>query len=547
MKTGLATAVRAPALIWTAALAWSLFWPSITHAQAPAVQAPIEVRFDVARYIAEGNTLLPQDEVARLLQPFVGRQRDFGDVQRALETLENAYRSRGYSAVQVYLPEQNLDRGEVRLRVIEARIRRLDIEGNRFFSADNVRSSLPSLSVGASPNSSAIANNLAIANENAAKQTSVTLRAGEKEGVVDARVEVSDEIPRKTFVTFDNTGSAATGYYRLGIGYQNANLNDRDSAMTLQFITSPDRVRDVRIYSAGYHVPLYAHGGSMDFVAGYSDVNAGTTATTSGPLSFTGRGGVLGARFNQHLDRIAGYDHKLVWALDHRMYRNTCALGAFGPAGCGTAGATFSLSPVSLTYSGTFTAAAAQTTLYLTGATNVGGGSHGGTDALGRARFAAKARYSVMRLGASHSRSLEGDWQLRARVDTQYTNDVLAGPEQFGIGGAGSVRGFLERELADDRGHTASMEFYTPELAPRLGWKNWNLRLLAFYDVGRTARVDALPGERVHNGIASAGMGVRLSRLKNFNLRLDLANIRHPGGTRERGHWRFNFASVYSF
>jgi hemolysin activation/secretion protein len=438
-------------------------------AQAPAVQAPIEVRFDISRYIAEGNTLLPQDEIERLLQPFVGRQRDFGDVQRALEALENAYRSRGYSAVQVYLPEQELAKGEIRLRVIEARIRRLEIQGNKFFSDANVRSSLPSLSVGQSPNWSAVANNLGIVNENAAKRTSVTLRAGDKEGEVDALVEVSDDNPKKTFVTFDNTGSASTGYYRLGIGYQNANLNDRDSALTLQFITSPDHLKQVGIYSIGYHVPLYKLGGSMDFVAGYSDVNAGTTQTTSGPLSFSGRGGVLGARFNQHLERIAGYDHKLVWALDHRMYRNTCALGAFGPAGCGTAGATFSLSPVSLTYGGSFTAAASQTSLYLTGTTNLGGGSHGDTGALGRARFEAKARYNVLRLGASHSRTLAGDWQLRARFDLQHTNEVLVGPEQFGIGGANSVRGFQERERADDRGHSASLELYTPELSPHLG------------------------------------------------------------------------------
>lgn len=521
--------------------------PGIALAQAPAVQAPIEVRFDISRYVAEGNTLLPADEIERLVQPFVGRQRDFGDVQRALEALENAYRRRGYSAVQVYLPEQELSKGEITLRVIEARVRGLDIQGNKFFSNANVRASLPSLSIGTSPNAGAIANNLGIVNENPAKQTTVTLRAGDKEGEVDALVEVGDEKPTKTFVTFDNSGSSATGYYRLGIGYQNANLNDRDSQLTLQFITSPDHISKVGIYSIGYHVPLYRLGGSMDFVAGYSDVNAGTTDTTSGPLSFSGRGGVLGARFNQHLERIPGYDHKLVWALDQRNYRNTCALGAFGPAGCGTAGATFSLTPVSLTYSGTFTAAAAQTSIYLTGSSNVGGGSHGNTAALGGARFAAKAPYNVLRLGASHVRALEGDWQLRARFDAQHTNEVLVGPEQFGIGGANSVRGFQERERADDRGHAASVELYTPELSPRLGWKDWNLRLLAFYDIGRTSRVNPQPGEQVHNGIASAGIGMRLSQQKSFNLRFDLANIRDPGGTRERNHWRFNFASVLSF
>jgi len=67
-----------PALFGAAALVASLLLPCVAHSQALAVPAPIEVRFDIARYVAEGNTLLPPDEIERLLQPFVGRQRDFG-------------------------------------------------------------------------------------------------------------------------------------------------------------------------------------------------------------------------------------------------------------------------------------------------------------------------------------------------------------------------------------------------------------------------------------------------------------------------------------
>jgi hemolysin activation/secretion protein len=153
----------------------------------------------------------------------------------------------------------------------------------------------------------------------------------------------------------------------------------------------------------------------------------------------------------------------------------------------------------------------------------------------------------VYRFGTSYARALAGDWQVRARLDAQYANEPLVPPEQFGIGGATSVRGFLERERADDRGHSGSLELYTPELATRLGWNNWNLRLLAFYDFGRTSRVEPQPGDEVHNGIASAGIGVRVNRQKNFALRFDLAQIVDPGGTRERNHHRFNLGAVWSF
>ncbi len=519
------------------------------YAQSPSLaETPVEFRFDIARYVVEGNTLLPTAEVSRIVSAFAGTGRDFGDVQRALEALQDAYRLRGYSAVQVQVPEQVLDRGEVLLRVVEARISRLEVRGNKFFDETNIRRSLPALTEGSTPNANAVAKNLALANENPAKQTNVTLRAGATEGEVEARVDVTEENPRKWFLTLDNSGTPATGYHRVGLGFQNANVFGRDHAITLQAVTSVEESSQVGIYSLGYHVPFYAQGSSLDIVAGYSDVDSGSTQTPAGALTFSGRGGVLGARYNWHLDRLAGnYDHKLTFGLDHRMYRNTCALGTFGAAGCGAAAATFSLTPVSFTYSGTLIQPASRLSLYAGASTNLGAGSRGTSEALARARSSASAHYLIIRAGLEWAAALAADWQLRARFNFQHAGEVLVGPEQFGIGGANSVRGFLEREHADDRGHSGALELYSPELAPKLGRNDWNLRLLAFYDFGRVSRVNPLPGEDGHQGIASAGLGMRLALQKIFALRFDLARIVDAGGSRERNHTRFAFAGVWSF
>lgn len=517
------------------------------HAQAPIVRTPLEPRFDIARYRVEGNTLLPAPEIERIVAPFAGQGRDFGDVQRALEALEAAYRKRGYSAVQVFLPEQAPVKGEVVLRVVEARLRNVQVRGNKFYSEAHVRASLPSLVPGESPNANQVAKNLRLVNENPARQTNVVLRSGSAEGELDAVVEVADENPRKWFVTLDNSGSGAMRHERVGIGYQNANVGGSDDAMTLQYLTSVAKPGHVGIYSFGYRRPLYARSASLDLVAGYSGADAGTTQIPPGPLQFSGRGGVLGARYNWQLEHIAGYDHRLSVALDHRMYRNSCRAGDPGVAACGTAAATFSITPLSLGYGGSWIREKAQFGIHASAALNLGGGSRGDTAALGRARFGADSGYAVYRLGAGYARALAGDWQVRARLDAQYANEPLVAPEQFGMGGASSVRGFLERERTGERGQSGSLELYTPELAPALGWANWNLRLLAFYDFGRTSRVAPQPGDEAHNGIASAGIGLRLNQQKNFALRFDLAQIVDPGGTRQRNHHRFNLGALWSF
>ena len=522
-------------------------------AQAPAivppeaVQTPVELRFDIARYRVEGNTLLPAEELERAVSAHAGKGRDFGDVQRALEALQEAYRQRGYSAVQVYLPEQELARGEVLLRVVEARVTKLDVRGNKFYDEANIRRSLPALAEGSTPNSNVVAKNLKLANENPGKQTNVTLRAGAKEGEVEARVDVVDENPSKWFLTLDNTGTPQTGYHRFGVGYQHANIGNADHALTLQYITSIEKPSQVGIYSVGYHLPLYGYGASVDLVAGYSDVNAGTTSTPSGPLSFSGSGYVVGGRYNWHLDHHAGYDHKVIFGLDYRYYDNACSVGAFGSAGCGAAAATYSVLPLSATYSGTWTLPSGRAGFYGTAATNLGGFSKGGTSDLQQARANADVHYWVTRAGFDAAQALEGDWQVRGRLDMQYADEVLVPAEQFGIGGQASVRGFLEREVASDKGHSGTLELYTPELAPMIGLKDWNARLLAFYDFGRITRVNPLPGEQLREGIASAGLGLRLALQKTFSLRFDVANILQQGGTRQEGHWRFTFGSILSF
>jgi hemolysin activation/secretion protein len=518
------------------------------QAQTPgAVQTPLELRFDIARYRVEGNTLLPAEEVERAVSGYAGKGRDFGDVQKALEALQEAYRERGYSAVQVYLPEQELARGEVLLRVVEGRISKLAISGNKFNDEANIRNSLPALAEGSVPNGNQIAKNLRLANENPGKQTNVTLRAGAKEGEVEAAVDVVDEKPSKWFLTLDNTGTPQTGYDRFGIGYQHSNIGNLDHAMTAMFITSVEKPSEVGIYSVGYHLPLYGYGSSVDLVAGYSDVNAGTTATPTGPLAFSGRGYIAGGRYNWHLDHHAGYDHKLIFGLDYRYYDNACSVGAFGSAGCGAAAATYSVLPLSATYAGTWTLPEARAGFYGTVAANLGGFSKGNTSDLQQARANADVHYWVARGGFDAAQSLAGDWQMRARLDAQYADEVLVPAEQFGIGGQNSVRGFLEREVSSDKGHSATLEVYTPELAPMIGLKDWNARVLAFYDLGRIYRVNPLPGEQLREGIASAGLGLRMALQKTFSLRLDVAQILQQGGTRQEGHWRFTFGSILSF
>jgi hemolysin activation/secretion protein len=518
--------------------------PTLLLASALAfAQAPLQ-RFDIDHFRIEGNTLIEPDKIDAALRPFAGKQRDYGDVRRAVDALRQLYRAEGYSAVWIAVPEQDLDRGEVRLQVAEARVGSVTVAGNRHFDESNIRASLPALNEGTAPKVRDISANSQLANENPAKQVDIVLRAGREDGVVDAVVDVIDERPLKAFLTLDNTGNRQTGNFRLGAGVQHANLLNRDHVGTFSYVTSPGKEDQVSLYSASYRLPLYSLGDSMDFIAAYSDVSAGTVQTTAGPLAFSGEGRVYGVRYNQLLQRRGEYSHRIIYGLDYRAYRNECALGAFGAAGCGPAAVDVTVRPISVSYGGNWAKPGRVSDFHVALSHNIPGAANGHEGDFNAAHPSpiggngAPARYKILRFGASLVNAFESSWQLRAAFNAQYSPDTLVTGEQLGIAGATAVRGFLEREITRDVGMVGNFELYTPNLPGRLVPGDGNLRALAFYDVAR-AENNPLAGEdRLQSSIASIGAGLRWNLQRNFDLRFDLARVVDEGGGKKAGDLR---------
>jgi hemolysin activation/secretion protein len=519
-------------------------------------------RFEIRRYVFEGASLIPSEHLAARTRPFTGPGRTFGDVQRALEAVERAYAEAGYSAVQVVLPEQELARGEIRFHIVEARIGRVIVEGNKFFDEANIRASVPALAPGRSPNVNEIARSLRLANENPSKQESVLLRSGQAEATIDAVVRVVDEKPTKYSVTLDNTGNQQTGRLRTGLGYQNANTSGRDDVLTLQYVTAPytghrspdgeiDRLGfpsgNVTILGAGYRVPLYELGDSLDFSVGHSNVNSGTVA---GLFNITGRGTLLGSRYTRNLDKIGDYEQRLALSLDYRSYENKGVRLASGEPIQLIPDVV--VHPISLLYSGLYRRPDHETGFIFGLSKNFAGGNDGtGADlcasrdnGLGQC---ARGDYLIWRWGFNHNRALAGDWQMRLAMNGQITSDMLVSGEQFGLGGADSVRGFLEREIANDSGYRGSLEIYTPDFGARSAISGARSRALAFLDWGYVHRNHPGPAEIRQQHVAAVGAGLRFSRGASLAFRVDWGLVADEGGLQRRGDSRVHASISYVF
>jgi hemolysin activation/secretion protein len=522
--------------------------------------------FDIVRFQVEGNTLLPDATVQAAVAPLTGAKRVYGDVQKALEALEGAYRKAGYSTVQVYVPEQELTSGVVRLQVTEGVIGKVIISGNKYFDDANVRASLPELKEGKAPNLRKISESIQLANESPAKQLAVTLGVSEEEGKVDAKVGVSEEKPQRFFVTADSTGTEATGVSRIGVAYQNANLFNRDQTMTLAYTGSADSPAGVKvdIFSIGYRLPFYGIGDSMDFIYGKSGINTPSSSPTlGGALGLVGKGDVFGLRWNHYFARRGEYSSKLVAGLDYKYIDSSCTNnGAPVPIDPPTPPISscvpYTTRPLSLTYNGQRIGAGSMLEYNIGIAHNLAFGSEytnldGTTDNysyLTSGNRSTRDDFNIVRFGGSYLKAFPTDSQLRVVANTQYVGDPLVAAEQIGLAGATAVRGFNERAVSADSGYYFNTELYSPELSKMTGAKG-SLRVLAFYDFARGYNHNVPAGSTVPAkvGIASIGAGVRYVFSKDFNVRFDLATVvdAGPPGTKEKGDWRGHFNMMIAF
>jgi hemolysin activation/secretion protein len=453
-----------------------------------------------------------------------------------VEALQQAYRRHGYGVVLVQLPEQELAQGLVRVKVIEPRVGRVAVEGNQVFSTANIRASLPALKEGATPNIRDVSASLKVANTNPAKQITLALQAAEQPEQVDAVVRVAEDKPWRIGLAANNTGNADIGRTRLSTLYQHANLWGLDHVASLQYITSAEKPSKLSVFGAGYHVPLYALGDSLDFFASHSDVNSGTLTAGVLPLQVSGKGTVLGARYNHHLPQWGDLSSTLIYGIDWRTYKNDIDLSGL------QLGGEVTVHPLSLGYAGQWALPAAVLGLQLTGLQNIPGGSNGRSEDFARQRAGASASYRILRYGAGYSRRLADDWQLRLQFNGQATRSALVSGEQFGAGGASSVRGFQEREVAGDKGQFASVEIQTPNWCPAMAAVVVQCRALAFVDAASVSRNKALPGEEQRTSISSAGLGLRFAMDRRASLQVDYAHVLDGGGLRAAGDSRVHVA-----
>ncbi len=495
----------------------------------PAEQATLTL--DITRFAIEGDNPLPERETEAVLRPHLGEHHDLATIEAAASALEQAIRARGHSFHRVIVPAQKPEGGVVVLRVLRFNIDRVTVTGNQHFSTENVLASLPALKPGTAPDTRELGRQLATANEHPAKRAKLVLKRSAAPDALDAEIQVMDTQPTQTFAGLNNTGNRDTGRTRLTLGHQRSNLFGRDHVLTAVYTTSPDHIQDVEMFALQYQIPLYAQSAYLTGFYTRSTVDSGRIGSV---FDVSGSGDFLGLRYLQLLPRWGQLNQSASVSIENRYFDNRIA---FGGTPIGTA---VGSRPLTLRYQLRSEPAWGNATLYAEYASNLPGGAANGDDRYGAARAGADRKWDLWRAGADLAYGFKPGWSVNGRLRTQYSGNALISGEQFGIGGAFSVRGLQEREIAGDRGYTLSLELLTPRVR--------DIQPLAFFDEGARTLTIAVPGSQSVERVASLGAGLRWNWRSRLDVTADYAYVLNgvAGGT-DSGHTRLHVALFYRF
>jgi hemolysin activation/secretion protein len=226
--------------------------------------------FEVAGYLVEGNTVLPDEQLDGIFAKYTGPAVSIDRIRAALGELQLTYRQYGFVTVGVALPRQVVTNGIIRVQVTEGRLGEITMVGNRYYSSDNIRRALPGLVTNVLPNTKWLQPEIDRANANPDRQIYPKLLPGAIPGTSTLMLQVQDQLPLHGHLELNDKATPETPRTRIDSALQYNNLWQLDHQVGVGYTFSPQAMKPdnygpqfydqpaVASYSGYYRIPFGA-------------------------------------------------------------------------------------------------------------------------------------------------------------------------------------------------------------------------------------------------------------------------------------------------
>ena len=163
------------------------------------------------------SEILTKEEIADILSDYENTNLTMADIKELVERINELYLNKGYVTARAYLPEQTIENNRLKIAIMEGKVGKVTVEGNRWTKENHIKDRL-NMQEGELFNIQNLENKIMIYNRyNDGIALTGDLNPGEKEGTTDLAVKVKEKAPYHITAVADNTGRKTVGKNRTGL------------------------------------------------------------------------------------------------------------------------------------------------------------------------------------------------------------------------------------------------------------------------------------------------------------------------------------------
>ncbi len=271
------------------------------------------------------SEILTREEIEPIISKYAGKNLFITDIQAMIDEINSLYAKKGFVTAKAYLPEQQVENGAIYIDLIESRIGKVTIEGNRWTKSNYILDRIPDNEHQLFDIVKLEKDVLDFNRYNEGVKLSANLKAGEKPGTTDIELSADEKFPFHIIGVMDNAGRYQTGSLRGGP------MLIADSLFGYR-----DRMSMGAFFSGGatspffdYNIPVNKHDGRVGF--SYASTFAKVKWGDYAPLGLNTRSYIYSLYYTQPIKRSQGFELKGYGSLNYkRVYSAMDALRLFG-------------------------------------------------------------------------------------------------------------------------------------------------------------------------------------------------------------------------
>jgi hemolysin activation/secretion protein len=503
---------------------------------APADRAgklPTETRLFVRGYRFEGNSAFSDAELSKVTEAFANREVTSGEIEQARRAVTLHYINHGYVNSGAVIPDQTPWDSMILIRITEGVLSGIELHGNAWLSDSYINGHVRRWST-APLNLNELKDGLQVLRQNPnVKQINAELKPGSTPGQGRLDLRVLDQQPFRLGLQVDNQRPPSVGEDEIWLLASDLNLTGHSDPLDLRYGVATGGSDGFGFSGAdniegSYLLPITRYDTTLGLHA--SRLNTSLVEATFTPLDITSLTASYGIALRQPVYQTANREIAFSVGFDRRQ-NDSWLLGVPFNISRGAVNGEMVVSVLRLTQE--WLQRGQNSVLALRSSFNFGLDALDATN--DRIPGHPKAEFfSWLGQGQYVRRLFNTQNQLVLRVTGQWTDDRLLALEQMSVGGAESVRGYLENQLVRDRGVVSSMEFRLPVLFDKTG--AGILHLAPFFDFGGGWDVG---GSSSPTTIYSTGIGLLLAPDRHISAQLycgyRLAHVAMPVGSGAEG------------